>query len=308
MQMQALRNFINCQHAYTTWQTQGVADIVKLQDPAYEATVEYQESDPDWSARMLACAPDPDLFQAGRIHACLGSWEEYFRATGNTSANAKKVLSWFRNGIMFPFVGVQHESHQRAPEWRKKLEVVRRMLTKAVGSEQVDEFLQGKTPGTVQFPNHQSAQTHAAFVDAELAKAEAKGVITVWPFAEPPTVINGLKVVEGKKNRLCINPMYINTFMEHLPVKYERLQDLVDLLQQGDLMSTSDDKSGYWQLPLHPKMWQYMGFEWRGRYMVWKMAAFGISVLPWMYTTLKQEVYRPLRELGVRMTFLIDDR
>lgn len=62
------------------------------------------------------------------------------------------------------------------------------MLTKALGPAQVVEFLQGKHPHTVQFPNHKSAQTHAAFVDAELAKAEAKGLITWSPFAEPPTV------------------------------------------------------------------------------------------------------------------------
>ena len=99
----------------------------------------------------------------------------------------------------------------------------------------------------------------------------------------------------------------MNLHMEHCIVKYEGLQDMVDLLQQGDYMSTLDDKSGYWQLPLHPHMWQYVGFEWKGQYMVWKIAAFGISVLPWMYTTLRQEVYRPLRERGVRMAFLIDD-
>ena len=145
-------------------------------------------------------------------------------------------------------------------------------------------------------------------LDAELAKAEAKGVIVEWPFAEPPKVVNGLKVVEGKKNRLCINPMYINVFMEYFPVKYEGVQDLVDIIQQGDFMSTSDDKSGYWQLPLHPDMWQYMGIAWKGRYMVWRMAEFGISALPWIYKTVKQEIYRPLRLRGVRLGFLIDDR
>lgn len=69
------------------------------------------------------------------------AWEQYFRATGNCSANAKKVLSWFRNGIILPFVGVQHKSHDRAPDWRKKLEIVRRMLTKAMGPDQ-EQYLQ----------------------------------------------------------------------------------------------------------------------------------------------------------------------
>ncbi len=287
---------------------QGLADISKLQDAGYDAMAEYQESDEAWTARLLSYAPDPEQFQAGRMHSCLPSLQEYFRLTGNRSANAKKVLSWVRKGIVLPFVGLDHRSHDSAPEYRKKLEVVKRMLAKAVGAEQVVAYLEGITPSRVQFPNHKSAQSHEAFVDAELAKAEAKGVIVEWPFAEPPKVVNGLKVVEGKKNRLCINPMYINVFMEYFPVKYEGVRDLVDIIQRGDFMSTSDDKSGYWQLPLHPDMWQYMGIAWKDRYMVWRMAAFGISVLPWIYSTVKQEIYRPLRLRGVRLGFLIDDR
>ena len=288
--------------------TQGLKDVDKLSNPAFDALAEYQESDAAWLERMLSYAPDPDQFQAGRMHACVGVLKEYFRLTDNTSANAKKVISWIDDGIKFPFVGVQHKSHDKAPHFHRKLEIVKQMLSKAVGSELAESCLQGKTPAPVHFPNHQSAQTNASFVDAELAKAEAKGVVTEWPFQQPPTVINGLLVVEGKKPRLCMNPSYINLFMQHLPVKYERLQDLVDLLHSEDYMSTSDDKSGFWQLPLHPSMWQYVGFEWRGRYMVFKMAPFGISVLPWIYTTFKQEVFRPLREKGVRMAFLIDDR
>jgi len=158
------------------------------------------------------------------------------------------------------------------------------------------------------FTLHDPKVSHEAFVDAELAKAEAKGVIVEWPFAEPPKVVNGLKVVEGKKNRLCINPMYINVFMEYFTVKYEGVRDLVDIIQLGDFMSTSDDKSGYWQLPLHPDMWQYMGMAWKDRYIVWRMTAFGISVLPWIYSTVKQEVYRTLRLRGIRLGYLIDDR
>ena len=41
-----------------------------------------------------------------------------------------------------------------------------------------------------------------------------------------PTVINGLRVVmgaDGKKFRLCMNPMYPNLFMEIPPLKYESM-------------------------------------------------------------------------------------
>ena len=63
-------------------------------------------------------------------------------------------------------------------------------------------------------------------MDTELVKALAEGVIAEWPFPEPPTVVNGLNVVDDKlpKLRLCINPMYINLFLKYEPLKYDRLQ------------------------------------------------------------------------------------
>lgn len=176
---------------------QGLTLIDNLSDPEYDAITEYRESDEAWLDRMISYAPDPDQFQAGRLHACLSCWHEYFQQTGNSSANAKKVISWLRDGIKFPFVKVQHKSHDKAPDWRRKIEVVRRMLGMAVGQEQVEACLQKKTPARGHFPNHKSAQTHAQFVDAELAKAEAKGVVKERPSAEPPKVINHLWAESG---------------------------------------------------------------------------------------------------------------
>ena len=50
--------------------------------------------------------------------------------------------------------------------------------------------------------------------------------------------------------------MYVNLFMRYNPLQYEKLSDLIDMLGPANYMTTSDDKSGYWQLPLHPDMWQ----------------------------------------------------
>ena len=117
------------------------------------------------------------------------------------------------------------------------------------------------------------------------------------------------KVVTDKpKKRLCINPMYINTHMKYEPVRYETLTDLSDMIEEGDYLTTSDDKSGYWQIPLHPDMWTYVGIEHKGAYYVCPVKPFGIMSGPHDYTQVKQEVYRPLRELGVRLTMLLDDR
>ena len=53
------------------------------------------------------------------------------------------------------------------------------------------------------------------------------------PFPEPPTVVNGLKVVVDKLPKLRL---------KYEPLDCNRLQDLFGA---GDFMTTSDDKSGY---------------------------------------------------------------
>ncbi|KAL0029142.1 hypothetical protein WJX77_010255 [Trebouxia sp. C0004] len=77
-------------------------------------------------------------------------------------------------------------------------------------------------------------------------RMEIKGVVKRWIEKDPPKVVNGLKVVTDKpKKRLCISPMYINAHMRYEPVRYEKLTDLSDMIEQGDYLTTSDDKSGY---------------------------------------------------------------
>lgn len=56
-----------------------------------------------------------------------------------------------------------------------------------------------------------------------------------------------------------------------------------------------------------PDMWQYLGFEYKGIYYCFKVLPFGISIACWIYSVIKQEVYRPARNQGARLQYLIDD-
>ena len=243
----------NTQHLHDML-SRGLSMLWKLSNPLYTAAEEYAETDAAWSARMVNMVPDPDLFQAGRMHGHVTLLDAYFTLTKSLNASSKRVKAWIRHGIKLPFVGVRHKSHLRAAHYKQNLEVVKHRITKAVGADNVGTHLQGSRPSPVQFHDHKSVQTYASFVDTELVKALAKGVIAEWPFPEPPTVVNGLKVWDDKlpKLRLCINPMYINLFLKYEPLKYDRLQDLMDIIGLGDFMTTSNDKSGYWQLDMHP--------------------------------------------------------
>lgn len=164
--------------------------------------------------------------------------QKYFALAGNGSGNARKVLKWFKQGATMNFVGVGHHSHEHAPQFRQKMDAVRSMLTKTIGGEKVDHYLWGVTLLAVQLPNHTSVEQYDNFVQVEIESCLKKEVIKKWTVQEPPTIVNGLKMVDDKpeKLRLCLNPLYINAFMAYELVKNEQLQDLVDMVEQDDYL------------------------------------------------------------------------
>ena len=250
-------------------------------------------------------------FRPGRLQQHSQLWRMFFGATsrGVPSNSRRRLLKMLEEGIKLEFVGVDAPGQQLRPQRTKKLQAVTDMLGHAHPDRNPLDLLQGTHPHAVQFPNHSSAKDHSDFVTREIAECLRQGVIRRWEAKDSPMVVNGLRVVDnGKKLRLCINPMYINAFMRHRPLKYEQLQDLADYLRPEDFMYVTDDKSGYWQLSMHPSMYTYLAMEWEGQQYFWPHLAFGLAPACHIYTTLKQELFRAGREVGVRMSFLIDDQ
>ncbi len=208
----------------------------------------------DFLQQLGELAPDPDRFQARGVHRSWRVWEAFLAAAspnGKLSSGAKEVLTLVRDGFKPTWVHPEAPGQQQAPEHRKKIQIVRQMLARS--GRDPDAMLSCSEPQAVRFANHSSAAQHAEFVTAEIAKAAQQGAVRQWEGPSGPTVINGLRVVEKEgKRRLCINPMYVNAFMKYRPLKYEMLQDVSGYLERGDWMVTTDDKSGYWQLAIHP--------------------------------------------------------
>ena len=61
----------------------------------------------------------------------------------------------------------------------------------------------------MQFQNHRSVETYTSFVDEEVAKALAKGVIAKWPFTDPPTVVNGVSEKVGCQTSVLKHILYM---------------------------------------------------------------------------------------------------
>lgn len=271
--------------------------------------VDLQE-DAAWVDMLRSGCPDPAAFVAGGLHRYAAVWKDYFLAAGNTSSAAKDVLRWVEKGYCLDFVDPEEEGQQRAPLFHKKKGIVTSMLASVLPPDQVAGHLTGSVPKPVRFPNHKSAVLYAEFARQEVASALRQGVIRVWGGSVAPTVVNGLLVVDDKapKLRLCTNPMFVNLFLRRQPLKYDRIRDVADFIHPDDYLYTTDDKSGYWHVPIHPQFWKYLAFNLEGVDYCFTHMPFGIAPACWVYTTIKSELYRPFRAAGVRMSFLIDDQ
>ena len=58
---------------------------------------------------------------------------------------------------------------------------------------------------------------------------------------------------------------------------------------------------------MHPKEFQYLGFEFENQLYCFTHVPFDLSSACHVYTVIMGEVFRPLRQDGLRMTYLIDD-
>ena len=268
-----------------------------------------------WQARMLSLLQPEEEFRAGVPHERVALWKWLFAKTRTSGRQKDMVLKLLCDGYKFPFVGTAEHLHKTQPKHRRKREQVINMLTKAGPKEGAPNMMTGVTPSEAYFPNHQSVllEPGKALFKAEVEAGLKANILVEWPEGTRPWVVNPMsmltkEVAAGKlKHRLLIDPRYINLFMEHCPVVYETLRDLAYTLWPGDLLMVFDDKSGFNHIPIHPEHWGYLGVECEGRYFAYTHLPFGVAPGPMVYTMVKQQMYAPLRALGVRLAFLIDD-
>ena len=159
--------------------------------------------------------------------------------------------------MRFDFVPVHHEAQAASPRQRGNERIVTSSLRRRYPDEPPEQRLSGPSPHPADFGNHSSALQHAEFVDAELLRCAARGVVEPWDPARhggQPIAVSSLRLVAKADGslRMCVNPMYVNLFIRYRAFTYDRLVDLSAMADEGCYMFTTDDKSGYWQLLLHP--------------------------------------------------------
>jgi hypothetical protein len=100
----------------------------------------------------------------------------------------------------------------------------------------------------------------------------------------------------------------------YTPFKYvqvsERLKDVLTYLKQGDMVASTDMRSGYHQQSMAESAWPYLAMQFQGNTSCYTHMCFGLASACEVYTTLMGEILRPLRNgqlASERLTTMIDD-
>ena len=129
-------------------------------------------------------------------------------------------------------------------------------------------LLDAKKPGWVYLPNLRSAERHAQFVQNEIMELARTGRIVEWhypdgqlPIVMPLGVAEKERLDEVPKLRLIFDARYVNLFIRYEKYNYAKLRDILQYLGKGGWCGTSDFKSGYHALLLHPDMAQHCQWD-----------------------------------------------
>jgi hypothetical protein len=96
--------------------------------------------------------------------------------------------------------------------------------------------------------------------------------------------------------------------MRHIPFSLEGLSILPSLLQSGDYIASSDEKSAYLGVLLAPASRTFFGIQFGGWYLQYTCLPFGWAESPYIYQTIGMQVTSLLRMRGMVTTQYIDDR
>ncbi len=259
-------------------------------------------------AELLRKLPDPKAFQAGQWSVYGAVWDKLLGPYRRERKNVKEVLTYIKTGAKWPLVVPTSQTDM--PDFKHKLARLTNMLSRAETDHSPTEILDSATPKAVKFPNHASVDRHPEFVSKAIGEAQVARAVWELPEGWRPQVCNSLGVAsKAEKLRMVVDPAYPNLLFKYLPLRYEQLSDLMTYILNTDWVTTTDEKSGYHHMALDPEIWTLLGFYWEGKYYVFTHMPFGVGPACRAYTTIKQELYRVLRDLGnIRMTFLIDDQ
>jgi hypothetical protein len=279
---------------------EGVREVIgPMSEPPEQFTEGINEMNESFLNDIERKVLKAEEFVAGSLQSSYPAWEELLKESKRQSS--EKVLRWIREGVQPTFGGTEKAEPS-------KLNKVRGLLRHcAVPRGQVEAYLKGELPH--KFQNHRSVSKHWPFVVDAAEKLVISGTAHLYgPNDVRPKVVNSLGVaLNGTSERLVLNGMYINSFMEQLPFKYERLRDVLTFLGKGGFISSWDLKSGYFHVLIHPRYRTYFGFKIEDAYLHFNGMCFGWSQACYIFTIVMQEMFLEVRARSIPISSYIDD-
>jgi hypothetical protein len=144
-----------------------------------------------------------------------------------------------------------------------------------------------------------------------VSEAVAKLVVTgaVRQVRDRPFIVSPLGVVPKglDKLHLILDLRYVNGFLDIASFKYESIKEVIHLAKFRDFLFTVDLKTGYHHVDIDPQFWQFLGFEWKGRYYVFCQLPFGLATGCYVFAKILKQLVQYWRRLGIRIIPYIDN-
>ena len=167
--------------------------------------------------------------------------------------------------------------------------------------------------------NYKLTDLHHEAVEAQIKAeiAEHRYIIT----AEKPKLVSALNVVTKPSGGIrlihdCSQPAgaAVNDYVSlHTKVRYQTIQNAVDLIKPGSYMAKINLKSAYRSVHLHPSQYAFTGFKWKFKnndhftYLYDTALPFGSRKSPSIFHRLSQSVRRMMKRRGYDIVVYLDD-
>ena len=130
------------------------------------------------------------------------------------------------------------------------------------------------------------------------SKQEVRNTVS-WVIADEP----------GKKTRKCYDGGLLKTLeSQKTPCVLDTIPNFCDMINQGDILTKTDDKSGFMQLLLNGDSVPLTGQKIGNTFFVTRGAAFGIPRIPGDFQRANNSAVAFLQSLGIRCSLYLDDR
>ncbi|MES9880230.1 MAG: reverse transcriptase domain-containing protein [Sedimenticola sp.] len=226
---------------------------------------------------------NPDLFVSGQIHEHLDEW----RSIMGDSDPTGEVNGWLANGL---------NVHNYIKPFKGRF----------WGTVYDHEF-----PPPRVFSNSRKCLEFKDFISETILERLRNGSINCVGRVgvdAPPYIVAPL-TVEPTKPRLCVNLMYLNSWISDAHFTLDTLKDVPRVVKDDAYFTVTDDKSGFDNVRVNSDSFSLLGFQWAGYYFVCKTLPFGFKLSSYVYHTLNlQPTYYIRKMFNIPIFLYIDDR